>query len=298
MRSSFALLIFFAASIAVAQNRTFVSVNGSDVNPCSTTAPCRSFTAAASVVASGGDVVVLDSGGYGPVTISKPLSIIAPAGVYAGISVSGSSGILIDNVGAGVIVLRGLSITGIGGTNGIEMDYAQNLHLDHVDIRNFRNGSAVLMQSGYSDHEPHLVIRDSVFREVAYGVNVQSTVFGQSVSVDHVRFDMAYGTGIQLANNASVAVSNCIFHDGNRGVYATPTTGSVYVTVDQSEFTDLLTGVELYCTSSGSAHAWIGRSTFAASTAAIRSGPGALISFGNNQNEGPAVAWDQTIPLQ
>src|SRR5436853_5663 len=81
--------------------RTFVSAaTGNDANPCNRAAPCRNFAAAIAQTASGGEVVVLDSGGYGTVTISQAVSLVAPPGVYAGISVFSGTGITI-NAGLG-----------------------------------------------------------------------------------------------------------------------------------------------------------------------------------------------------
>ena len=82
----FASAIMNAGAATTAQ-RTFVSTGGNDANSCSLAAPCRGFAAAVTAVAHGGEVIVLDSGGYGPVVINKPVEITAPPGVYAGVSV-------------------------------------------------------------------------------------------------------------------------------------------------------------------------------------------------------------------
>ncbi len=66
--------------------RTFVASSGADTNSCAITQPCRSFASAIALTAAGGEVIVLDSAGYGPVTITQSVSIIAPPGVYAGIT--------------------------------------------------------------------------------------------------------------------------------------------------------------------------------------------------------------------
>src|SRR5438093_6424824 len=81
MRTLFVLL--FTTSLAYGQTqRTFVSAHtGSDANPCGPTTPCRSFGAAMALTLSGGEIIVLDSGGYGTVTIDKSVSIVSPAGV-------------------------------------------------------------------------------------------------------------------------------------------------------------------------------------------------------------------------
>src|SRR5215467_7417803 len=76
-------------------NRTFVSGNGSDANPCSLAAPCRSFTGAIAQTSPGGEIAVLDTAGYGAVTINKSVSIVNEEGVEAGITVTAGDGITI-----------------------------------------------------------------------------------------------------------------------------------------------------------------------------------------------------------
>src|SRR6266568_4863825 len=101
---------------ALAQ-RTFVSAaGGNDANPCTLTLPCRNFQAAIAQTASGGEVIVLDSGGYGTVTISQAVSLIAPPGVYAGISVFSGAGITVSAGASDVVVIRGLTLNGLGGS--------------------------------------------------------------------------------------------------------------------------------------------------------------------------------------
>ncbi len=101
-----ALLGAFAiAAHAAAPQRTFVSGGGNDANPCSLASPCRSFTAAVTAVAAKGEVIVLDSAAYGTVTITKSVSLIAPSGIYAGVTVSAGDGITVNAPG-GIVVLR------------------------------------------------------------------------------------------------------------------------------------------------------------------------------------------------
>src|SRR5262252_7389517 len=93
----FAVLSLTSASAQV--QRTFVSGGGNDANPCSRTAPCRTFTQALMGTSPGGEVVVMDSAGYGAFAVAHAVSITAPPGVYAGISVFSGDGIDI-NAGA------------------------------------------------------------------------------------------------------------------------------------------------------------------------------------------------------
>src|SRR5262245_30854106 len=119
--SSIAVAALALASTAAhgAAQRTFVASSGVDTNPCSINLPCRSFAMAIGPTLAGGEVIVQDSAGYGTVTITQSVSIIAPAGIYAGISVfSGQTGVTVNGSGI-IVVLRGLSINGVGGNIGV-----------------------------------------------------------------------------------------------------------------------------------------------------------------------------------
>jgi hypothetical protein len=91
-----------AAAASASAQRTFVSPGGADANTasnCSLVLPCRSFGAAITVTNTGGEIIVLDSAGYGPVAISKSVSIISPPGIYAGVSVLSGEGITMNTAG-------------------------------------------------------------------------------------------------------------------------------------------------------------------------------------------------------
>ena len=124
MRLLFAPSLFVPAVVAAAvclspvanaaAQRTFVASYGLTANTafnCSIAKPCRQFSEAIGVTISGGEIIVLDSAGYGPVTIAKSVTITAPAGIYAGISVFSGTGVTVDGTGIDV-TLEGLTITG------------------------------------------------------------------------------------------------------------------------------------------------------------------------------------------
>ena len=123
--------------------RTFVSVSGSDANPCSATAPCRTFTAALAVTAVGGEVVAVSSGGYGPMVIDKAVQIIAAPGVYAAITATTGTAVLIrapsPTTPIGKVVLRGLTLNSLGADRGI-LAGATSLHLENCTINGFASG--------------------------------------------------------------------------------------------------------------------------------------------------------------
>src|SRR2546423_10450808 len=92
MRKSIVMLLCIASPALAQLNRTAVSVQGSDLNTCAVSSPCRSFAAAYLQTNSGGEIVALDSGGFGTLNIYKSLKIIAAPGAYAGVAVPGGNG--------------------------------------------------------------------------------------------------------------------------------------------------------------------------------------------------------------
>src|ERR1700682_571136 len=105
--------LLLAVPAAAQATRTWVSGVGDDVNPCSRTAPCKTFPGAISKTAAGGEIDVLDPGGFGVVTITKAITLDGGGGINASILGSGTTGITI-NVGANtdVVTIRNLSING------------------------------------------------------------------------------------------------------------------------------------------------------------------------------------------
>ena len=125
------------SAAAVSPQRTFVSTSGSDANPCSLSLPCRTFGAAITAAVSNGEVIVLDSGGYGPVVINKSIDIIAPTGVYAGIAASAGTGIQIVSPAQNVAI-RGVAVNGLGtGQFGIDVQFGANITVERCRIANF-----------------------------------------------------------------------------------------------------------------------------------------------------------------
>ncbi|HMI77691.1 MAG TPA: hypothetical protein VK484_02810, partial [Ferruginibacter sp.] len=120
----FSAIIFVAlvliSEISFSQaTRTWVSGVGDDVNPASRTAPCKTFAGAISKTATGGEINVLDAGGYGAVTITKSITIDG-RGAQASILSTMTNGIIINAGPDAIVIIRNLSINGAGnGINGI-----------------------------------------------------------------------------------------------------------------------------------------------------------------------------------
>ena len=136
-------------SSAQAQTRTWVSGVGNDANPCSRTAPCKTFAGAISKTSAGGEINVLDPGGFGAVTITKSISIVND-GAIGGVLASFANGVVINAGVNDVIVLKGLDIEGAtNGLNGIRFLAGAALHVQdcrHPQLQRLRHRLRALRQ--------------------------------------------------------------------------------------------------------------------------------------------------------
>jgi hypothetical protein len=133
-----AVLLLGATEASAAAQRTFVSSTGSDLDPCSVSAPCRSFGAAMGQTLPGGEIIPLDSAGYGNVVITQSVTIAVPPGIHAAITASSSNGIDVQAAATDVVVLRGLTLESLGsGGAGIDVVSAGAVHVEDCDISGF-----------------------------------------------------------------------------------------------------------------------------------------------------------------
>lgn len=213
-----ALLMAFTALAAVPQGpalataqRTFVAPTGSDANPCSIGAPCRSFGAAITQTNAGGEIVVQDSAGYGRVTIDKSVSIVAPAGVYAGISVfAGTNGVDILTPGL-TVTLEGLSINGQGGQWGIYMNAASTLSVARCGLSGMNYSGLYVDAAGAK-----VSVRDSVAR--GNGASGFVFVSAGAATLEHVQADDNQVAGVGVYQGASVTIRGSTFARNAKGI--------------------------------------------------------------------------------
>jgi hypothetical protein len=211
-----ALVVLSAPTFATIQ-RTFVASNGNDANACSLTAPCRTFTRALTQTSAKGEVVVLDTAAYGPVTITQSVSIIAPPGIYAGISVfAGSDGVTVNAPGS-IVVLRGLSINGQGGRFGINLHSAARLRIENCVIANMADNGIWQDAAG-----AELIVLDTVLRDNGgQGIGIKASA---SALLDHVRSEHNALDGFviepQLGADGNATIADSVFaYNGGTGVY-------------------------------------------------------------------------------
>src|SRR5689334_20274359 len=193
-----AFMVFASAGSANAQTRTWVSGVGNDANPCSRTAPCKTFAGAISKTAAGGEISVLDPGGFGVVTITKAITINGD-GTLAGILSAGSTGIIINAGPADNIIIRNISINGSGnggpaGLNGIRFLAGESLTVENVTITNFqtRGIDMSLTTNG------KLIVLNSTIKNTGVGTGIfVSTTSGQAQAIiDNVSLEKL-NTGLE-----------------------------------------------------------------------------------------------------
>jgi hypothetical protein len=196
-------LVLGAASPGWGQaTRTWVSGVGDDVNPCSRTAPCKTFAGAISKTAAGGEIDALDPAGYGAVTITKAITIDG-GGTFASILASATNGVIVNAGATDKVVLRNLSINGTGttlGINGIRFLAGNRLHVENCVISNFSN-FGIDSTEGKS-----LFVKDTTMRDITGGgLSIVPTTSAVTAMIDRSRFE-GNGFGVHIKGNVLATV--------------------------------------------------------------------------------------------
>lgn len=222
-----AVALSVASAGAYAQaTRTWVSGVGDDANPCSRTAPCKTFAGAISKTAAKGTINTLDPGGFGAVTITKPITIDGGGVTYGGILSSLTNGIIVNTPGAtDVVRIRNLTIEGAStGTSGIKFLQGGTLFLDNVRISDINaaspNGYAVQFTPSGSSQ---LIVTNSIFDNnlTGGGILVTPGASGQAlVSIANTKL-VGNTVGLRANGRTVVSMRNCVVAGNiNSGVLA------------------------------------------------------------------------------
>jgi len=206
LRGICVLIFLSVATGAYAQaTRTWVSGVGDDANPCSRTAPCKTFAGAISKTAASGVINVLDPGGFGGVTITKSI-MIESDGELAGVLVAGTNAIVINALSTDNVTLRGLEFKGVtGALNGVRL-LAGNVSIEKCTFDGFTVGI---------DIEPSSVatvnVSDSIIRNnSSSGILIKPSLTGSATgSIDNVRM-YRNAAGLRVEDRGKIAVRNSI----------------------------------------------------------------------------------------
>jgi hypothetical protein len=257
-------VLLFAAPASAQATRTWVSGVGDDANPCSRTAPCKTFAGAISKTAAAGEIECLDPGGFGALTITKSITVNC-LNLFGdgGVLVSGTNGIVINAATTDKVTLIGLDIDGLNtGLNGVLILQAANV--------------AILDSIIYE------------FQGTAYSAGVTGSA-GVAVA--------------PTAAPVKVYIGNTVIRNNFSGVAINPASSSVFatveldhVTVDNNAQAGNTTAANLVLTTSSST-AILTNSSLTSGIGISNANTGAVISYGNNVIR-PAGGVTQTLPQQ
>jgi hypothetical protein len=247
------------SSAAQAQaSRTWVSGVGDDANPCSRTAPCKTFAGAISKTAAGGEIDALDPAGYGAVTITKAITIDGGGGQVASVLVSGTNGIVVQAGVADVVTLRNLRINGLGtGLSGIR----------------YLSGAALHVQNCY------------IFEFTQDGINVATTAANAALFVNDT-FVTNNGNGVEIAPTAgnvrSVLVHVWAQDNTISGIALHPSGGIAAGTVvNESSAATNGTGIDVQ-----GGKLFLGNSVIAKNNVGVSITGGSVLSYKTNMIDG------------
>lgn len=282
---SFACL---AASSAYGQaTRTWVSGVGDDANPCSRTAPCKTFAGAISKTAAAGEINVLDPGGFGAVTITKSISIEAD-GVVAGVLVTGTNGININASASDVVVLRGLTIEGAGsGLKGIAIISAGKVVIENCYIRGFVPRGISVEPSAANVQV--FVSNTRLQGNASNGIVVNPTIpILANVTLDNVSIMDNTNFGISITAGGLVVIRNSTIGENALNtafadVRVDGTGGTATLNLDNVTISGAPTGIMAL----GGSTVRVNNSTIVNNALGLSASGGAqILSFGNNRLAG------------
>jgi hypothetical protein len=284
-----ALICSLAAAPANARARTFVASYGNDSNPCTFGSPCKTFQIAVNAVDPGGEVTAIDSAGFGPISITKAVTITSPEGVEAGIVPnSGGAAITVNAGSSDAVFLRGLTLEGASiGSLGIVYNAGGSLTIINCVVKDFGMDGIRLAPSSSTSLD--FVIKDTLVSSnngVGIGYEAVTNATANGV-IDHVvATHNQSGISIDLAGAtsaaATVAISNSIANNnGGAGITAEIGTSTLTLSIDNVEVTSNATGIVMF----DAPKVILGRSVITGNGFGIanQTSPNTFYTYGNNQ---------------
>lgn len=237
MRKSGLVLVLVVAILAIAPmahaqaTRTWVSGVGDDVNPCSRTAPCKTYAGAISKTAAGGIISTLDPGGFGAVTITKSITIEG-TGTLGSILNAGTS-VTVNAASTDVVVLRDLSLHGAGtGTNGVRILSASEVYIQNCNIQNNAGDGIDIAPSGVGTLTKVHVDNSRIMNNTGKGIELIPSSSGTIklvVNDSEISGNSSNGVDVTGNNNSASIINSRITHNGATGVQVQLTSSVAFV---------------------------------------------------------------------
>lgn len=312
-----ASILVFAAPASAQATRTWISGVGDDANPCSRTAPCKTFAGAISKTAAGGEINCLDPGGFGAITITKAITLICDNLQQGGILVAATNGITIAVPAGTYVTLSGLYIdglgsTGVAGLNGVYVTQGGNITLRNLTITGFRNGYGVsfanqqtgkLIMHNVTVTEGGLsgnTLSGGVLVSPAAGISADVAISNSRI-INNDNVGLRFDTVGIVGSTINATVSDTLIAGNTNGVLvkAPAATGTAKLIVDRATITNS-GGYGVIVNGSGGTTR-IGNSLISNNVTGVGSlQSGVLLSYGNNLFDGNGTdgAFTGTIPTK
>lgn len=291
---AFAISIFAALAgvddASAAGQRSFVSGSGVDTGGCTLTAPCRSLGYAIGQTNAEGEVIVLDSAGYGPVTITKSVTIAAPPGVYAGISVSSGDGVTVNAGASASVVLRGLALNNQGGANGIVIQNTAATHVEACVVTGFVRGILYNVTAN-----TRVIVAETVFRDNARGIDATGPATNGRLEVVRSRFHSNGGEALKLENVRRASVADSYFGSNFGGINIENTaagTANTSLAIERTAFVDNSSGLFAHDLGANLAVVNVANSTIAGNSVGVQASGHGYIRISGTQINGNTVGID------
>lgn len=275
-----ALLFATTGTLFAQATRTWVSGVGDDANPCSRTAPCKTFAGAISKTATDGEIDTLDPGGFGGVTITKSITIDGGP-TAGGVLVAGTNGIVINSATAKV-VLRNLSILGVSGAiDGIKIVNAASVLIENVRISGFTGRAIHVVPS--TAQSAVSIINTTITHNTGHGIFFLSSPNAQGMTafIRNVKVHANGGTGIFLGNGTQGFITGTTVSKNGRGIMIEEIAGNTDVEITDTLISNSI-GVGLE-SGTGTPQTRLSNVTITNNgTGVFIGGAGAVLSYGNN----------------
>jgi hypothetical protein len=304
-------LLLGAALLNAQASRTWVSGVGDDANPCSRTAPCKTFAGAISKTAAGGEIDALDPGGFGGLTITKAITLDGGGGQVASVLVAGTNGILVSAGVADNVVIRNLSINGISGTgqgglNGIRFVSGKSLRIENCNINGFTERGIDISPNNGSGNPPTVSVINTTSNDNGDSGIRSSVTQRVLVSIVNSRFNNNGVYGVYAGDYSRFSVNGSDSSgNGTAGFIALANAGDVVMNVSNSTATNNSvstnpagTGIQAgggIATSIVRLYGVVIMSNFP--NGMVTGSNGSIVSFGHNANSGTGAP-NSTIPIQ
>jgi len=287
--AAFVFVFMFASAANAQATRTWVSGVGDDANPCSRTAPCKTFAGAISKTATGGEISCLDPAGFGTVNITNSITIDC-VGTNGGVLSANTNGVIVNGAAA-IVTLRHLNINGAATTtgNGIRILQAGAVNIDQVVIENFggtvSNGKGISIETSTSN--ARVTVQNSWINNTNnFAIHSNPTAGNVILIVDNTQITRGGTTGIQIRQLTSASINRTSVSNSPAGTAAiTLELSSVGANISNSFLAN--NGIGIFNGNGGSPTTFLYGTVITGNTdQGLQINSGTITSLGNNMIRG------------